>query len=153
MNLGQTQELKGVKFFKLISSQNKLKHTLKFSLIALLFLQIMIIPFNFGLYKPGDIEIFSILVVMLLIWYFNCWSYRRLFTTTNSLSEIFGLTGGYFSFVWLTCYIELALIDLIDKEFNILAFIVFIIMGQLAALIISLFTSIFYYLIIKWQNQ
>ncbi|PTB91040.1 hypothetical protein C9994_16245, partial [Marivirga lumbricoides] len=98
-NLGQKQmfisvQEEGVRIpflLEKISSSNKLKHSFTFSLLALLVLQILIIPGNFGGFSFGDIGTYTFFGIMLLMWILSFWSYSKLFTMQNSYKEIFRL--------------------------------------------------------------
>ncbi|VXD11166.1 conserved membrane hypothetical protein [Marinoscillum sp. 108] len=130
-----------------ISSRNKLKHTLTYSLVALLVLQLVIILGNVGKVRLGDFGTYTMFALMLLFWYVNIWTYTKFYSMNNSYWEIFRLTAYYFSLVWLFSFLEVGIIDYFQGKFNVWFSLLLVFLGQVAAILISLFTTAITYFI------
>lgn len=141
------QEGPGLSLLRRISSANKLRHAFHFSLLCLAIQQIYIIPANFGDLNLVNTGNYSMLIVMLLVWWASVWAYVKLFPFTNSYKENLKLTYNYFALWWFLGFTEVIIITWIRGDFNLWFSVFIMFLGQFIAAIMGLFLTVIAYYI------
>lgn len=130
-----------------ISSVNKTKHSLYYSLLTFIILQIVIIPGNIGYQSIGGWGRFFFFTIFGLAAFLNSWSYSKLYSNISTYNAIFKLTASYSSLFFLFAFIEVTVIDMFGGNFILWFNLLLIIFGQIVAIILSLFITMIIYFI------
>jgi hypothetical protein len=132
-----------------ISSPNKAKHSLYFSLVTFVILQINLLPGNVGPHELGGWGIYFFFGVWFLIAYLQIWSYSKLYYNIKSYGDIFKLSALYGALFFLYVALEITGIDLIrgKVEISILWTLFFTILLQSLGIMLSLFITVVLYFV------
>jgi len=151
VNTPQTKEANKTGFLldllSKISSVNRTKHSLYYSLLAFTILQIVIIPGNIGYQGIGGLGRFFFFTIVGLAAFLNIWSYSKLYCNIQTYNAIFKLTAQYCSLFFLLVFMEVAVIDMFGGNFTIWFSLLLVIFGQVVAIILSLFITMVIYFI------
>lgn len=132
----------------LLSSENKLRHSFKFSILLFMLLQIAILPQFVSLELNKTFSYTYVTCIVTGISYLSIWSYSRYVKKLTNYWDIFRI-------VFLSCFltfsaivIQVTLIDnALGKEFSVLFVSFFFFLEGFVALVVSVFLTAIFYLI------
>lgn len=134
--------------FRIISSKKPFIHSLRFSFLSLLVLQVLIIPGNISDYKPPSWSYIVFFGVLTCVFYLSIWSYSKFFSNLKSYDDIFKFSIVFYCSFYLFVFTEIMIIDSIgSNNFSILFSLVLIILGQVVGVLFSLFFAAIIYFI------
>ena len=130
-----------------LPSKNKIIHALRFSFINFLLAQYIILKGNLGEGILSDNASYYFFSTVFLLSVAVVFSYPKQRSAIKQYRDIFKLLYAFNGFLFLLIFLEVNIIDTASGDFNILAQVFLIVLGQIAALIISSFLSMFFYFI------
>lgn len=134
--------------FRMISSKKPIIHTLRFSLLAFIILQVLILPGNISDYKLPSWSYIVFFGVLVCVFYMSIWSYSKFISNLKSYNDIFKFSIFFFCLFYLFVFIEIMIIDSIGSDnFSILFSLLLIILGQVVGVLFSLFFAAIIYFI------
>lgn len=134
--------------FRMISSEKPFIHSLRFSFLSLLVLQVLILPGNISDYKLPSWSYLIFLGVFTLTFYLCIWSYSKVFSDIKSYNDIFKFSIIFCNSFFLLVFVEVMIIDsIVIDNFSFLFSLILIVLGQLIGVLFSLFFAAVIYFI------